>query len=32
MTSDGTHPTQATHAGVLASLAQTALGGFTLPA
>ncbi len=32
LTSDGTHPVQATHAGVLAGLVQTAFGGFTLPA
>ncbi len=32
LTTDGTHPAQATHAGVLASLVQTAFGGFTLPA
>ena len=31
MTSDGTHPTQATHAGVMASLVQTSFGGFSLP-
>ena len=31
LTSDGTHPAQATHAGVLASLAQASLGGFALP-
>ncbi len=31
MTTDGTHPSQATHAGVLASLVQTSLGGFALP-
>ena len=32
MTTDGTHPAQATHAGVLASLVQTSFAGFTLPA
>ncbi len=31
MTADGTHPTQATHAGVMAPLVQTAFGGFSLP-
>ena len=31
MTSDGTHPTQAVHAGALAGLVQTAMGGFSLP-
>jgi hypothetical protein len=31
MTSDGTHPTQATHAGVMASLVQTSFTGFSMP-
>jgi hypothetical protein len=30
-TNDGTHPTQATHSGVLAPLIQSAFTGFTLP-
>ena len=30
-TTDGTHPTQATHAGALASLVQTSFSGFSLP-
>lgn len=32
LTNDGTHPTQATHAGVLASLVQSTFTGFPLPA
>ena len=32
MTNDGTHPTQAVHAGALAALVQTAMAGFSLPA
>ena len=31
MTTDGTHPSQATHAGVMASLVQSTFGGFALP-
>ena len=32
MTTDGTHPTQAIHSGVMAGLVQSAFAGFSLPA